>query len=79
MCATSWGSDGSRCPVGQWRAGGGSVMLWAMFCWETLGPAIHMLLTYWCQRPQDAFRVLVESMPRRVGAVLAAHGGPTAY
>uniref|UniRef100_A0A8C4Q1N8 Transposable element Tc1 transposase n=1 Tax=Eptatretus burgeri TaxID=7764 RepID=A0A8C4Q1N8_EPTBU len=22
--------------------GGGSVMLWAMFCWETLGPAIHV-------------------------------------
>ncbi|KAK3564923.1 hypothetical protein QTP86_031044 [Hemibagrus guttatus] len=25
--------------------GGGSVMLWAMFCWETLGPAIHVDVT----------------------------------
>ena len=30
------------CTVGRRRAGGGSVMLWAMFCWETLGPAIHV-------------------------------------
>ena len=30
------------CSVGRRRAGGGSVMLWAMFCWETLGPAIHV-------------------------------------
>ena len=30
------------CTVGIRQAGGGSVMLWAMFCWETLGPAIHM-------------------------------------
>ena len=30
------------CTVGRRQAGGGSVMLWAMFCWETLGPAIHV-------------------------------------
>lgn len=24
-----------------WTAGGGSVMLWVMFCWETLSPGIH--------------------------------------
>ncbi|KAK3533885.1 hypothetical protein QTP70_033007 [Hemibagrus guttatus] len=29
------------CTMGRRRAGGGSLMLWAMFCWETLGPAIH--------------------------------------
>ena len=34
---------------------------------------------FWCQIPQDTFRGLVESMPRRIGAVLVAHGGPTAY
>ena len=34
---------------------------------------------FWCQIPQDTFRGLVQSMPRRVGAVLAAHRGPTAY
>ena len=28
------------CTMGGRQAGGGSV-LWAMFCWETLGPAIH--------------------------------------
>ncbi|KAK3549732.1 hypothetical protein QTP86_007743 [Hemibagrus guttatus] len=27
---------------GKEAIGGGSVMLWAMFCWETLGPAIHV-------------------------------------
>ena len=30
------------CTVGRQQAGGGSVMFWAMFCWETLGPAIHV-------------------------------------
>ncbi|XP_051541380.1 voltage-gated hydrogen channel 1-like isoform X1 [Myxocyprinus asiaticus] len=38
-----------------------------------------LLLMSWCQIPQDTFRGLVESMPRRVGTVLAAHGGPIAY
>ena len=28
--------------VGRRQAGGGSVMLWAMFCWETLGSTIHV-------------------------------------
>ncbi|KAK3541531.1 hypothetical protein QTP86_029169 [Hemibagrus guttatus] len=126
------------CTMGRRRAGGGGVMLWAMFCWESLGPAIHvdvtltrstylfadqewfdehnnqfevltwppnspdlnpvqhlwdvldkqvptmetpphnlqdlkdLLLTSWCQIPQHTFRDLVESMPRRVRAVLAA-------
>ena len=31
-----------ECTMGRRQAGGGSVMLWAMLCWETLGPAIHM-------------------------------------
>ena len=38
-----------------------------------------LLLTSWCQRPQDTFRGLVESTPRRVRAVLAARGGRTQY
>ena len=161
--------------MGRSPAGGGSVMLWAMFTWESLGPAIHvdvtstrttylsivadhvhpfmdaifpdgrglfqqdnapchkakmvqdwfeehssefevltwppdspdlnpiehlwdvldeqvrsveapprnlqelkeLLLTSWCQIPQHTFRGLVESMPQRVMAVLAAEGGPT--
>ena len=33
------------CTMGRSQAGGGSVMLWAMFCWETLGPAIHVDVT----------------------------------
>ncbi|KAK3528244.1 hypothetical protein QTP86_027960, partial [Hemibagrus guttatus] len=36
------------CTMGRRRAGGGSVMLWAMFCWETLGPAIHVDITLTC-------------------------------
>lgn len=35
-----------------------------------------LLLTSWCEIPQTTFRGLVESMPERVGAVLAANGGP---
>uniref|UniRef100_A0A0E9WSK0 Tc1-like transposase DDE domain-containing protein n=1 Tax=Anguilla anguilla TaxID=7936 RepID=A0A0E9WSK0_ANGAN len=38
-----------------------------------------LLLTSWCQIPEDTFRGLVESMPRWVRAVLAARGGPTQY
>uniref|UniRef100_A0A8C4N7D9 Tc1-like transposase DDE domain-containing protein n=1 Tax=Eptatretus burgeri TaxID=7764 RepID=A0A8C4N7D9_EPTBU len=30
------------CTVGRRQAGGGSVMVWAMFYWETLRPAIHV-------------------------------------
>ncbi|KAK3562667.1 hypothetical protein QTP86_004084 [Hemibagrus guttatus] len=33
------------CTMRRRQAGGGSVMLWAMFCWETLGPAIHVDVT----------------------------------
>ncbi|KAK3507481.1 hypothetical protein QTP70_026050 [Hemibagrus guttatus] len=33
-----------------------------------------LLLTSWCQIPRHTFRDLVESMPRRVRAVLAAKG-----
>ena len=33
------------CTMGRRQASGGSVMLWAMFCWETLGPAIHVDVT----------------------------------
>lgn len=38
-----------------------------------------LLLTSWCQIPQHTFRGLVESMPRRLRAVLVAKGGPTQY
>ncbi|KAF7666055.1 hypothetical protein LDENG_00118340 [Lucifuga dentata] len=34
-----------------------------------------LLLTSWCQIPQDTFRSLVEFMPQWVRAVLAARGG----
>ncbi|MCI4382560.1 hypothetical protein PGIGA_G00016250 [Pangasianodon gigas] len=162
------------CTMGRRQAGSGSVMLWAMFCWETLSQGIHvdvtltrttylniiadpfmatvfpngsslfqqdnvpchtakivqewfeerdkefkvliwppnspdlnlikhlwdvldkqvrsmkapphnlqdlkgLLLTSWCQIPQHTFRGLVESMLRRVRAVLVAQGGPTQY
>ncbi|KAF4074580.1 hypothetical protein AMELA_G00241010 [Ameiurus melas] len=31
-----------RCDIGRRQAGGGGVMFWAMFCWECLGPGIHV-------------------------------------
>ncbi|MCJ8743381.1 hypothetical protein PDJAM_G00093370 [Pangasius djambal] len=33
------------CTMGRRQAGGGSVMLWATFCWETLRPGIHVDVT----------------------------------
>ena len=33
------------CTMGRRQAGGGSVMLWTMFCWDTLGPGIHVDVT----------------------------------
>ena len=34
--------------MGRKQADGGSVMLLEMFCWETLGPAIHVDVTLTC-------------------------------
>lgn len=34
--------------VGRRQAGGGSVMPWAMLCWETLGPGSHVDVTLKC-------------------------------
>ncbi len=33
------------CTIGTRPEGKGSVMLWAIFCWETLGPCIHVDVT----------------------------------
>ena len=44
------------CTVGRRQAGGGSVMLWAMFCWETLGPAIHVDVNLTCHLPKHRCR-----------------------
>ncbi|MCI4380731.1 hypothetical protein PGIGA_G00243310 [Pangasianodon gigas] len=47
----TWGRDGTRIHYrkkASWRRqcdARGSVMLWAMFCWETLGPGIHVDVT----------------------------------
>ncbi len=32
------------CTMGRRQAGGGSVMLWAMFCWETLHLHLHLVI-----------------------------------
>ena len=34
------------CTMERRQAGGSSVMLWAIFCWETLDPAIHVDVTF---------------------------------
>ena len=36
------------CTMGRRKPGRGSVMLWTMFCWENLGPAIHVDVTLTC-------------------------------
>ncbi|GFQ68014.1 transposable element tcb2 transposase [Trichonephila clavata] len=33
----------------------------------------------WCQLPPALLQALIESMPRRVAALLNARGGPTRY
>ena len=38
----TWGTQEPQCTRGRRQAGRGSAMLWAMFYWETLGPAIHV-------------------------------------
>ena len=44
MCVTYHMAPGYA--MGRGQAAGGSVMLWAMFYWETLGPAVHLDVTY---------------------------------
>ncbi|MCI4393629.1 hypothetical protein PGIGA_G00159810 [Pangasianodon gigas] len=36
------------CTMGRRQVSGGSVILWAMFCLETLGPGIHVDVTFTC-------------------------------
>ena len=33
------------CIMGRRQAGRGSIMLWVIFCWETLDPGIHVDVT----------------------------------
>ena len=46
-----WEHMAPGCTMGRRQAGGGSVIFWAMFCWETLRPAIlvdvTLTLTTW--------------------------------
>ena len=39
---------GPGCTMGRGQTSSGSAMLWAMFCWETSGPAIHVDVTLTC-------------------------------
>ena len=41
------------CTMGRRQASGGSVMLWAMCCWETLGPAIYNDVNLTCTTYQS--------------------------
>ncbi len=50
------------CTMGRRQAGGGSVMLCGMFCWETLAPVMHVDFTFThdhlpkhCYRPCATF------------------------
>lgn len=36
------------CTIGRRKTSEGSLMLWAMYCWETLGSAIHVAVTLTC-------------------------------
>ncbi|KAK3515693.1 hypothetical protein QTP70_028532 [Hemibagrus guttatus] len=38
----------ARCTMGRRQAGRGSIMFWAMFCWETFSSAIHVDVTLTC-------------------------------
>ncbi|MCJ8739854.1 hypothetical protein PDJAM_G00052120 [Pangasius djambal] len=41
------------CPMRRRQAGGGSVMLWATFYWETLGPGLHGDIAEWEEQQLD--------------------------
>lgn len=69
------------CTMGRRQAIRGSMMLWAVFCWENLGAVIHVMLFWYVPLTQSAANILVpdttaqcqksvESMPQ---------GGPTQY
>lgn len=46
VCPFLPGKDqASGCTMGRRQAGGGSMMLWTVFCWETVGPTIHVDVT----------------------------------
>ncbi|KAK3523750.1 hypothetical protein QTP70_009238 [Hemibagrus guttatus] len=53
-----------------------SVIHFIWHCSHNLQDLKDLLLTSWYQIPQHTFRDLVESMPRRIRAVLAAKRGP---
>ncbi|KAF7668605.1 hypothetical protein LDENG_00001170 [Lucifuga dentata] len=36
------------CTMGRKQASGGSEMIWVMFCWETLGPAVDVDVPLTC-------------------------------
>lgn len=48
---------GTACTIERQQTSGGSVMLWTMFSWEILGPAIHMDVALTCTTyPQHCCR-----------------------
>lgn len=44
------------CSVGRWQSSRESLMLWAMFSWRTLGPAVHVGATNMYQLPKHCLR-----------------------
>lgn len=51
--------------MGRSQAGGGSVMIWAMFCWETFAPAIYVDVTLTCNtnlKMADHVHALMETV-----------------
>lgn len=42
------------CTMWRMQVGGGSVILWAKFCWESLGPGIHIDVTLTCTTYQNS-------------------------
>jgi hypothetical protein len=52
----------------------------ALSCFSmTVPPCTHALVGEWKQVLAEMFQHLVESLPKRMEAVIAAKGGPTPY
>ncbi|GFT53222.1 hypothetical protein TNCV_4233191 [Trichonephila clavipes] len=72
------------CQQGTVEADGGSVMVWGMCSWRDMEPLICLYTPLkgnrydsWCQLSAALLQTSIESMPRRVVALLRARGGLT--
>ncbi|GFU92047.1 hypothetical protein TNCV_4753021 [Trichonephila clavipes] len=71
--------------TGTVQAGGDSVMVWNVCSWRDMRLLVHLdttrtaLTDSWCQLPPTLFQMLIESMQRRLAALLRERVVPIQY